>query len=108
MHSFKYWKKFEILWSVWKYGEDDNNGSFYNYDSLEVDFEEEIHSISFSLDKTKIYLCLSNKKMIKIWNWKEEIKSKLNEQKDYFIKCMELKTDLLAVSDDDSNNVKKY
>ena len=115
-------KKFEILWYE-NNGEEDNNEGFYNYESLEVDFEEEIHSISFSLDKTKIYLCLSNKKIVKILCFddknmklkicKEEIKSELNEQNDHFIKCIELKPDLLAISDDDSiyiwkNNDKKY
>ena len=52
-------EKFEILW--YENDEIDKEG-LYDRNTLEIDFKEGIHSMSFSLDKTKIYVCLSNEK----------------------------------------------
>ena len=117
-----YSKQNNIFSILWYENDDDNQNGFYSNNSLEINFNEEIYSISFSLNKRKIYICLSNKKIVKILDFdidnenlkicEEEIKNEY-EQNKHFIKCIELANNLVAVSDEESiliwkNNDKKY
>jgi len=68
-----------------------------------------IYSISPSINLKKIYVCLQNKKIIKIFDLDlenetmklsdEQIKSKASIPNDHYNKCIELGNDLLATAD---------
>jgi hypothetical protein len=70
-------------------------------------FHEPIHSFSFSIDKTKIYACLLNKKTIKIFNVNLNNKTiitnekEINEHKNHkhFNKCIQISEQCLATAD---------
>ena len=74
------------------------------------EIEDEIKSLSLSLDKNKIYVCLSGKKVIKILNCdlangiKEESKKEIIADElhdnDEFADCIEITDNLLATSEE--------
>ena len=82
--------------------------------NTEIDFNGEIYSITPSLKKDKIYVCLSNRKCIKIFNCDlpneimelnlDEIKYN-NNQNNTFKKCIELPNGLLAAAESDLNPI---
>jgi len=88
---------------------DDQRDNLYFYKNSKIDFKDIIYSISPSINLKKIYVCLSNKKSIKIFDLDlakesmkisdEQIKSKASIPNDHFNKCIELGNDLLATAD---------
>ena len=79
-------------------------------DNTEIDFNDDIESVTCSINKDKIYVCLSNKKIIKIFNCdlineimelnNNEIKGE-NILNDKYLKCIELPNNILAAIEDE-------
>jgi hypothetical protein len=82
-----------------------------------VDIKDKIYSISYSKIKNKIYICLKDHKIIKIYDYikegtsKNEINECIEEIKDnnnldgHYNKCIYLNNDYLAVADDDKISI---
>ena len=80
-------------------------------ENTEIAFDDEIESITFSSNKDKIYVCLSNQKIIKVFNCdlKNEI-MELNQNEikgedvddDKFLKCIELSNNILAAVEEET------
>lgn len=100
--------------------------SYYNkniericfYKNSCIDFKDKIYSISFSSDKQKVYACLLDKKVVKIFDLSlEKINMKISPEEindmenkginDHFYKCIELIFDLVATEDNNSINIWK-
>ena len=83
--------------------------SIYYFKNSRIEFKDIIYSISPSINLKKIYVCLQNKKIIKIFDLDlenetmklsdEQIKSKASIPNDHYNKCIELGNDLLATAD---------
>ena len=77
-------------------------------DNTKIAFGDDIESVTCSVNKDKIYVCLSNKKIIKIFNCDlvnkimelnyNEIKGE-NFLNDNFLKCIELSNNILAAAE---------
>lgn len=88
-----------------------------------IDFDYPIYSICPSIENQRVYICLSNKKWVKIIDFDLEdqnikmageiIKDDSNSENEHFYKCLEVKNGLVATNDDNSiiiwrqNNVNK-
>ena len=83
---------------------DEKNETYY-YENSKIEFRYRINSVSFSLDKKRIYACLLNKKIVKIFDYNdkegslklsnEEICNK-NDLLGNFYKCIELFENFVA------------
>ena len=88
---------------------DGQKDSIYYFKSSRIDFKDIIYSISPSINLKRIYACLLNKKIIKVFDLdlenetmklsNEQIKSKASIPNDHFNKCIELGDGLLASAD---------
>ena len=91
--------------------------SIYYLNNSEVTFKEKIYSVSYSNKNNKIYICLQNYKIVKIFDYnfknkelimcKEEIKVE-NNKNGHFNKCIYLNNELLATSDDNEISFWNY
>ena len=86
---------------------DSNEKKITLYDNNLLEFNEEILSVTSSLQSKKIYCCLQHKREIRIINFDlDEKKLKLDEliirDNNYFNKCIELDYDLVAAIDKNS------
>ena len=88
---------------------DDEKESISYLKNTYITFNENIYSITPSIDNQRIYACLSNQKIVKIFNYDledrnmklsdEEIKDIPNGQDDQFYKCIELSNNLIGTVD---------
>ena len=91
--------------------------SIYYLNNSEVTFKEKIYSVSYSNKNNKIYICLENDKIVKIFDFnikdkelimcKEEIKVE-TKKNGHFNKCIYLNNDLLATSDNNEISLWNY
>ena len=124
-------KKLEIIDEkhIFAYSEDSVKLLFVNEDyelsileNTEINFEFEIESATVSQKNNRIYVCLSDRKIINIFNYdivngimeqnNKEIKYENNNDENHFIKCIELENCHLAVAESDKRislwNLDKY
>ena len=85
-----------------------------NFKEGKIEFKREIYSISKSLDQKKIFACLANIRVVKIFNLDlnqkimEESIEEINDEDEsniHFNKCIEITTGCLATSDNDMINI---
>ena len=89
----------------------DTDDELSKLENTEIEFDDDIESITFSSNKDKIYVCLSDKKIIKIFNCdlKNEI-MELNQNEikeedvgdDKYLKCIELPNNILAALEEEA------
>ena len=89
---------------------DKMNDSLIDIKESEITYKDDIFSISFSLDKTEIYACLSLKRIIKIYNC--DLKNKKIIDTNYYIsdtsylfrfnKCIQILPEKIVTADDSS------
>ena len=99
-----------------------NNSHYYNRQGLS-EINEKIYSISISTIENKIFVCLSDNKTVKIFDYELENKMlKLNEEEindststgiNHFYKCIQITNNIFLVSDNKfisiwSNNDEKF
>ena len=86
----------------------DENDDISVLDNTRIEFNDDIESVTLSFKKDKIYVCLSDQKIIKIFNCdlingimelnNNEIRGE-NFEDDNFIKCIELPNNNLATAE---------
>ena len=86
----------------------DENDDISVLDNTRIEFNDDIESVTLSFKKDKIYVCLSDQKIIKIFNCdlingimelnNNEIRGE-NFEDDNFIKCIELPNNILAAAE---------
>ena len=94
-----------------------DEGVFETLEKTKIDFNRKIYSVSLSIQKNKIYACLTNSRIIKIFNL--DIENKLMEESPYniddnennsdgkFYKCIEISEDIIAAGDRNSISIWK-
>ena len=92
-----------------------NFGIFTIDEGYNITLRDSICSISISLDKKEIYVCLSEKKIVNIYKCDlnqlciKSSDSKIlgisKKNKDHFNKCIQISSDYLATADDDKINI---
>ena len=92
------------------YIDNENNSLKDDLEDTKLKFKREISSISSSIDQKKIYVCLANKRIVKIFNFDinqkmmEESNEEINDEDEsdkHFNKCIEISNGLVATADND-------